>query len=224
MIDRERCTLCGKCTQVCPSEALEWIGNEMSLDDIMAVVESDVIFYDESGGGVTLSGGEPLNQLAFTAALLKRCRAKGIHTALDTSGFCKPDELESLIDLVDLFLYDIKLLDDRLHVQYTGVSNRSVLENLGMLSSNGSVIHLRIPVIPGVNTHIDHVNALAEFIRSFDSIEEVDLLPYHSLGVSKMERLNAGEKELGKFDEPADEIIRMRESMERRGFRVRIGG
>jgi pyruvate formate lyase activating enzyme len=189
LTDPMRCTRCGTCAEACPSQARELLGRTWTVPGVMAQLRRDISFYDESGGGVTLSGGEPLDQPGFTAALLSACKAEDIHTALDTSGFCKWDALDDMRGDVDLFLYDIKLMDDSLHREYTGVSNRLILENLKRLAKSGHRIILRVPLINGITDGEDNLRAVAELAQSLPNILRVDLLPYHDTARLKYRRL-----------------------------------
>jgi pyruvate formate lyase activating enzyme len=187
--NQERCTLCGECAQVCYSEASEMAGQRVSVEYVLAEIKRDLLFYDESGGGATLSGGEPLMQAAFTQSILQACREEEIHTALDTSGFAAWEIIDRIRPFVNLFLYDLKLLDDAQHRHYTGVSNRLILDNLQKLSAAGHAIHIRIPIIPGVNDSLENLQASAEWIARLKNIQRVDLLPYHNSAAAKYERL-----------------------------------
>lgn len=188
--DRAACAACGTCAAVCYAEAREIAGRELSVETVMAVVEQDLPFYVESGGGVTLSGGEPLLQREFTAALLTALRRRGIHTALDTCGYAAWDTVERLRGDVDLFLYDVKLMDDARHRRFTGVPNAPILGNLEGLSARGHAIRLRVPVIPGVNDDDENLDALAAFAVRLPHLAGVDLLPYHHIGADKYARLD----------------------------------
>jgi pyruvate formate lyase activating enzyme len=187
LLDSQKCDLCGACWTACPSHALELIGKKMTVPHVMKEIEKDIIFYDESGGGVTFSGGEPLLQPDFLYNLLKACNKRGIHTAVDTSGYTSPDILLKISRYTDLFLYDVKVIDDEIHKKYTGVSNTLILENLKMLSNNKRVI-VRFPVIPGVNDDKRSTQEIGTFLSSLP-IEEVAILPYHKAGIEKGKRL-----------------------------------
>ena len=187
--DPKHCKACGTCAEACPTQARELLGRAWTVTDVMDQLRRDIDFYEESGGGITLSGGEPLDQPAFTAVLLKACKAENIHTALDTSGFCKWDVLDNLRRDVDLFLYDIKLMDDNLHREYTGVSNRLILENLKRLAKSGHQVILRVPLIHGITDGEHNLRAVAELAQSLPNILRVDLLPYHDTARLKYRRL-----------------------------------
>ncbi len=190
--DRERCRDCETrlCAAVCYAEAREVAGRAVSVEEAAALAARDLPFYEESGGGVTLSGGEPLLQHEFAAALLAALKARGIHTALDTCGHAPWEAIDRLRGDVDLFLYDVKLMDEARHRRYTGVGNRRILENLRALSEGGHRIVLRFPVIPGVNDDAANVGAVAAMAASLPRLDGVDLLPYHRSGVDKYLRLD----------------------------------
>jgi pyruvate formate lyase activating enzyme len=190
LTDREKCKLCQSCAQVCYAEARRFTGQELSLAQVMDEVTRDTAFYDQSGGGVTFSGGEPLFQAGFLESLLVACKESEIHTALDTCGYAPFQILERLRGWVDLFLFDLKHLDDAIHRELTGVSNRLILDNLERLAGLGHEIYLRVPLIPGVNDDLDHLHALAEYAVGLPHLLGIDLLPYHAIGVEKYGRLN----------------------------------
>jgi pyruvate formate lyase activating enzyme len=187
--DRERCTACGACVQVCYAEARALVGREVTVAEVMDAIERDTAFYDQSGGGVTISGGEPLAQPDFLRELLRACQARGLHTTLDTCGCAPWEALDSVRQYVDLFLYDLKLMDDERHRAFTGVSNRPILENLRRLSREGHRIVLRVPVIPGINDDEENLRAMRTFAADLPHLERVDLLPYHRIGRDKYQRL-----------------------------------
>lgn len=186
--DRKNCVLCERCTQLCHVNALEACGRKMSVDEVVDIVLRDKPFYDESGGGVTLSGGEPLMQYDFSVALLKALKAQGIHTAIETSGFFHGD-LSVINSYTDLWLYDIKLFLEEEHIKYTGVSNKNILENLHFLDQTGVKIILRCPIIPDVNMNNVHFEKLAALSNRLKHIVAVHLEPYHPLGISKAKQL-----------------------------------
>ena len=157
---------------------------------MLAEIERDVAFYDESGGGVTLTGGEPLAQHAFTLALLQACKAREIHTALDTCGFASWNVLDQVRPYVDLFLYDLKLVDDARHREVTGAPVGPILANLRALSERGHAIRLRVPVIPGVNDDDESIRQIAAFAASLPHLQGIDLLPYHTTAADKYARMN----------------------------------
>jgi len=222
-VNRDRCHLCRECCQVCPTGALAIVGRQMSPDEVLGEIDKDSIFYDESKGGVTVSGGEPLLQIDFLDALLKECKDRGIRTAVDTCGYASHDAIDKIIDEVDLFLYDIKTMDEKKHMKYTGVSNKLILENLKRLAEHGSSIQIRFPIIPGINDGKENVTAAAEFIASC-RIKNISLLPYHRAGIEKYKGLNRTYK-LKKIQSPSDRDLHLiEEEFEIFGLKVKIGG
>jgi pyruvate formate lyase activating enzyme len=190
VIDEAKCTLCGECVNACYAEARQQVGREMTISQVMAEIERDIAFFDESRGGVTFSGGEPLQQPDFLLALLQACKAKEIHTAVDTSGLAPWKTLERIGGYVDVFLYDLKLMDEARHRRFTGVSNRLILSNLQALSERGQNILLRLPVIPGINDDDETMRQIGRFAGGLPSLNGVNLLPYHHIAVEKYARLN----------------------------------
>jgi pyruvate formate lyase activating enzyme len=186
---RERCTLCGRCVAECCSGALVVEGREISVDEAVTELSRDRPFYETSGGGVTLSGGEPLAQPEFSAAVLERCRAEGMHTCLDTSGQAPWADLERALRWTDLVLYDFKLADPVRHRTYTGAANDLIRENLARVDGLGTPIEIRMPVIPGVNDDPENLAATAAFLAPLRSIRRITLLGYHRFGESKYRRL-----------------------------------
>lgn len=223
--DREGCTVCGDCVAACPKGARAIAGGTWSVDRLLDEIEKDVLFYDESGGGVTLSGGEPLAQAPFAVSLLAACRERRIHTVVDTCGHADWEDLESVASVTDLFLYDVKHLDEARHRELTGASNGRILENLRRLDGAGSRLWIRIPVVPGLNDAKDEVVALGRFIADLRSVEAVHLLPFHRGGEKKLVRL-------GKAGRPVSAGVDPRSAAERAGeilrgivdVPVRIGG
>ena len=185
----ERCTLCGVCIDECYAEGLELIGKERTVAEVMAEIKADQTFYDKSSGGMTLSGGDPTMQHPFSLEILKRCKALGIHTALETSGHTSWKIWESFLPYLDLVLFDVKEIDSDLHKQWTGVSNDLILENLKRLTKRDVSVIVRRPVIPGYNDSADSIHALGRFVSELCSIKEINLLPYHNFGKGKYERL-----------------------------------
>ncbi|MBN2239521.1 MAG: glycyl-radical enzyme activating protein [Dehalococcoidales bacterium] len=189
-IDRDRCTGCGKCEEACLVGALKFYGQEMSVDDVYNVVMKDKSYYDRSDGGVTIGGGEPLMQADFAAALLHKLHETGIHTAVDTCGLFSTSDLDKVLDDVDLFLFDLKVMDREKHKQFTGQYNDIILRNLQVLVKKGALVNIRIPLIPGKNDSADNLDAIARFIFELDNTLHVDLLPYHRFGMGKYEMLD----------------------------------
>jgi pyruvate formate lyase activating enzyme len=185
----ENCVLCEKCAEACPTGARQVIGRRMGAEELVGEILQDRVFYEESGGGVTFSGGEPLMQWQFLRAALQACRAEGLHTAVDTSGFARSEDLLAVAEYTNLFLYDLKHMDDQRHREQTGVSNRLILENLRALGQTGCEIWVRVPLIPGVNDDRCNLENAAKFAASIPNVRQVCLLPYHATGTPKSMRL-----------------------------------
>jgi pyruvate formate lyase activating enzyme len=221
--DKKKCQACGDCIDICPGHAREITGKKVTSGEVLEEIKKDLIFYQESGGGVTFSGGEPLLQIDFLEELLSSCREAGIRIAIDTCGYAPWSHFKRIVHLVDLWLYDVKVLDLEKHKKYTGVSNRLILENLRQLSRETSSIEIRIPIIPGMNDSSGEVEQMAELIH-FLKINKVSLLPFHRMGLEKYSRL--GLKETMKdFSEPSeDHIEELCQVFQNRNLQVEIGG
>lgn len=219
-----RCTLCGACVEACPTEARQMVGRTMSIGQVLAEVLKDRIFYDESGGGVTFSGGEPLGQGWFLSGLLKACRAEEVHTALDTCGFAPKAELLELAARSDLVLYDLKSFDDQLHRQHTGVSNAVILDNLEALAQQHANIWVRIPLIPGVNDAPDELEAMARFVSRLKGVRQVNLLGYHALGEHKHPARSAPSRAPRPAPPGPEQLDQAAERFRRFGLAVCVGG
>jgi len=221
---RERCVLCGKCTEVCYAEALVMEGREVTVEEVMEELRKDIPFYENSGGGITLSGGEPMAQHEFALAILKQCKAEGLHTAIDTSGQSAWQNYEKILPFVDLVLYDIKHIDDEKHKLYTGVSNKLILENLKKMGEYGVPIEIRMPIIPGINDAKEYITRAVEFLKGVKNITRIELLPYHKLGGSKYERLGR-EYKLAELEPPDKETMnQIAEWISSYGLKVHLGG
>lgn len=187
VFDRTNCMKCGKCTEKCYAGALECVGKMMTVSDVMEEVLKDRMFYETTGGGITLSGGEPLAAFDFTFALLKAAKKEKLHTAIETSGYADLDKIQTLLPLVDLWLWDVKAAPS-LHKKLTGVDNASILENLKHISSAGASIILRCPMIPGVNDANEALDQIVT-LSQLPGVQEINIEPYHPLGESKNVRL-----------------------------------
>jgi pyruvate formate lyase activating enzyme len=188
-VDFSKCTLSGACVEACPSEALVIIGKQMTAEEVLSVVLRDREYYEHSGGGVTISGGEPMTQFEFTKALLTACKAHGIHTTLDTCGHVPTERYREVLPVVDLFLYDYKETDGERHRHYTGVSNTLILQNLDMLHAAGAKVVLRCPIVPGVNDTVDHFRGIRDLSFRYPNLSGIELMPYHNMGVGKGHRV-----------------------------------
>jgi pyruvate formate lyase activating enzyme len=200
------------------------VGRTMPVTEVVSEVRRDVAFYEQSGGGVTFSGGEPLFQPEFLLAALRACKAKGIHTAVDTCGLADWETLNEIRPHVDLFLFDLRLMNDDEHRRLAGESNVAILRNLTLLSGEGENITLRVPVIPGLNDDEANLRELARFAAELPNLGEVNILAYHRIGSEKYERLG---REYGLHEtEPAgvEELRKVAEILRADGLRVRVGG
>lgn len=188
--DSNRCILCGACIETCPALAHEATGWSISTEDLLAELKKDLPFFDQSGGGVTISGGEPLCQPQGLLALLQGCETLGIHRAVDTSGYVPTATLMEIAPYVDLFLYDIKHMDSSRHHQLTGVANDTILQNLKVLSESGREIRVRIPLMGGINDSEENIRATAIFAASCKGVQGIDVLPYHPSATAKYRKLS----------------------------------
>jgi pyruvate formate lyase activating enzyme len=186
---RDNCVTVGDCEEACPSGALELVGRDRSCDDVLDIALRDRLFYQDSGGGITLSGGEPLQQIEFAETLLRRAKEAGVHTAVETAGHVTFARLARVMPHTDLFLYDVKDTDDAQHRKNTGVPIKGILDNLRTLHDAGASILVRLPIIPGLNDRQDHFEEVARFVRPLTGLLGVEVMPYHSLGVGKRPRL-----------------------------------
>ena len=221
----EECEMCAECTQVCPTEAVELIGEKMTASEVLGEIQKDAVFYEESGGGVTFSGGEPLLQHDFLLELLRLCKKKGIHTAVDTCGYAEWDILKQISSAADLILYDVKIMDSGEHEKYTGVSNKIILQNLHRLVEHRSTENIiaRFPLIPGINDDIQHAEQLGELLSSL-KISKMNILPYHRAATEKHARLH-DDYRLQDITPPSDdEVSTISKIIEEYGVRVEIGG
>lgn len=204
-LNRAECVRCFRCAAACAGQALEQVGRGMTVDDIMDSVLRDRRYYEVSGGGVTLSGGEPMRQFDFTLAIMEACKSAGVKVALETCGAAPSERYEQIIPLTEVFLYDIKETDPVRHKEYTGAGNNLILNNLAFLSERGARIIIRCPVIPGFNDRADHFEAIAKLTREFGGVEGAEIMPYHKLGVSKAARMGLTPQET--YEQPSDETV-----------------
>jgi pyruvate formate lyase activating enzyme len=193
--DTDLCQMNGSCAEVCPTKALEISGKPMSVAEIMNEIEKERVFFDQSGGGVTFSGGEPLLQSKFLIELLDECGKRGIHRAVDTAGLANTEIILDVAKRTDLFLYDLKLMDSEKHRKWVGVPNEKILENLKVLAETGVKIIIRIPLVGGVNDDAENMEATARFVAQLSGEEkEINLLPYHKIAQTKYQKLGRPEE------------------------------
>ncbi len=248
--DMSKCSLCGECSYYCINGLREITGKEYSVDELMQIILKDRIFFEESGGGVTLSGGEPVMQIDFIEELLKRLKLENIHTAVDTSGIMPFEYYSRIYKYTDLFLYDIKLVDEDKHKLFTGCSNDNIIDNLKKLSDlysaanvepssestladnnhnlyNNTDVHIginiRLPIIEGVNADDEHIDKVIELINGL-GIKNINLLPYHNISEHKYKNLNMKYESAG-MSVPSDEKMNsFKNKLESKGYVVKISG
>lgn len=225
IFERTQCRRCGKCADKCPTNARVLIGRSMSVNAVMLEVERDLPFYRESGGGMTISGGEPAAQLEFTIALLQACRRIGIQTAVETSGYCQLEKIAALAQYSDLILIDLKNVDAELFRSETGGEVQSVLENIRWIDRHGLVDYIiRIPIITGFNTSPKVLAGMVDFLGELQRVHAIHLLPYHRLGEGKYRRLGR-EDQILRYKIPDDgELNMIAKIFAETGIRVQIGG
>lgn len=251
LYDKDKCVLCGTCEKICPKKAIKIENNKLTtdescdccgqcviyciqgarqiagkvytVDDVMKEVLKDRVFYEKSSGGVTLSGGEPLIHIDFVEELLKKLKDNNIHTAVDTCGAVSFENLKRAAKYTDVFLYDIKLMDDEKHVEFIGMSNKLILENIRKLSEIHNNINLRMPIIEGVNGDEEHIIKTIEFIEGLN-ISKVNLLPYHDIAKHKYKKLGKVYED-DRMSKPSDEKMqKFKEMFENKGYKAKIGG
>jgi pyruvate formate lyase activating enzyme len=209
LTDTELCKLSGQCATVCPTKAIEMTGNSMTIEAILKEIEKERVFFDQSGGGVTFSGGEPLLYPNFLIQLLDECGRSGIHRTVDTAGLVNTEILMEVSKRTDLFLYDLKMMDSERHRKFTGMPNEKILGNLKVLAESGAHIIIRLPLIGGVNDDAENLRQTAQFIADLaGERKEVNLLPYHKIAQTKHMKLGrAAEFQL--FEEPSKDALSM---------------
>lgn len=222
-IDRSICSSCGECVNACPSGALVMKGRTMTVQQVVKELKKDATTYRRSGGGITLSGGEPLVQHEFASELLHACKAQGWHTAIETTGFGSEEAVESVIPFVDTVLLDIKHMNLEKHKQYTGASNEVILKNAQRISQISETV-IRVPVIPGFNYSEEELEEIAKFAKTLRGVRTIHLLPYHTFGENKYGLLGRDYGLLGIKPIKPEELEPYRAVVERHGFQCIIGG
>jgi pyruvate formate lyase activating enzyme len=218
------CSQCGTCLDSCPTQARQIAGRRVTVKEVMAEILKDAVFYDESGGGATFSGGEPLMQPDFLAAMLRQCDLEGIHTAVDTCCQAPPATLKKIANLTKLFLCDIKHMNPDKHRRFTGVDNAVILKNIAYLAQSNCPVIVRIPVVPGFNDTPEEIESIAQYVKSLKYIKQIDFLPYNSGGVSKARRLGS-QPDILQSQRPSDEVLKtFSEIIEKYELKANIGG
>jgi pyruvate formate lyase activating enzyme len=200
------------------------IGRTVTVENTMAEILKDEAFYDQSGGGVTFSGGEPMMQMGFLESLLRSCQDHGLHTTVDTCGYASSDDFIRIYDLVNLFLFDLKIIDCADHIKYTAVPNDLILSNLVLLAKKGANVIIRIPIIPGITDTPANLDAIASFLKPLKSIEQISLLPYNKLGEDKINRYQLNRHRLQLEPPSPTEIEQKAARLRTFGYNVKIGG
>jgi len=223
-VDFDQCTACGNCLEVCLPGSLKIYGWVGTTGEIIREVLKDKLYYDRSGGGLTLSGGDPMWQVDFSKEILTMAKDEGIHTCIETAGYATREEFDRVIPFTDLFLYDYKLTDDYYHERYTGKSNRTIIENLHYLNDLGSRIVLRCIIIPNINNNKKHFQAITKLSQELNSVEVVEVIPYHDFGRNKYEEIGFGEYQLEEKTVPAEQAsLWVKELNEMGCEKVRLG-
>jgi pyruvate formate lyase activating enzyme len=225
-VDSGRCEVCGLCAERCPGEAAVLAGRRVTVDEVLAEVDKDAVYHSRSGGGLTLSGGEPLAQPDFAYHLLRKYKSTeyGPHTTVDTCGSVPWSTLERVLPFVDLFLYDVKHMDSEKHHRFTGVCNKPILENLGRLAETAKEVIVRVPLIPDCNDDEDNIRRTAESVQKLPTIDRLDLLPYHRLGEPKYRRLAVDYPLPDAKTQSLEVVQRLKSIVEEYGLRVQVGG
>ena len=223
--DDSKCKMCGICADVCPAKAIEISGRSYSVNELLEILEKERLVFDQSGGGVTFSGGEPFMHYPLLIELLETFGKQGFHRAVDTSGYTKTEYLLNAARQTDLFLYDFKLFDSNKHKKYTGVSNELILKNLEELSKTNAEINIRIPFIGGVNTDVENLEKSARFIAKLAGEKKaVNLLTYHNIAASKYKRLGKDYNAQQLLEPSKQEIKQATDIFKSEGLDVKIGG
>jgi pyruvate formate lyase activating enzyme len=222
--DVKLCTRCGQCADICPALAHQATGWQASVAEILTEIKKDIPFYDQSGGGVTFSGGEPMMQPEFLLQLLRACGELGIHRAVDTSAYASTEMILEVADHTELFLIDLKHMDSDLHKLYTGVPNELILHNIEQLARRGAAINIRIPLIEGVNSDDENMRLSAEFLATLPGVEHIDVLPYHDIATGKYTKLGQQEKNIHFAPISTDRVMHCTKILTERNLKVQVGG
>ncbi len=224
IIDENRCTSCGMCEAACPAEAREIIGCRKTVDELISSISRDIPFFDQTGGGVTFSGGEPLLQAEFLSALLAACGRLDIHRTVDTTGWADPKVLLAVSEETDLFLYDLKLMDAERHRRFTGFPNHRILNNLKLLADKKAAVRVRMPLIPGVNDDAQNLEAAGRFVAGLPGIRDIDLLPFHNGLENKYAVLGRRNRAAGIRPPSQEAVAAVAKKLSAFGLNVHIGG
>jgi pyruvate formate lyase activating enzyme len=220
---RDKCTACGLCADTCYAGALEMVGDVKTVDQVVEEILRDRAFYETSGGGVTISGGEPLLQRDFTYGILTRCRQEGIHTAIETALSFSWERVASLLPVTDLVMMDVKVVDSDKHREHTGVPNERILANVVRLGQEGMPLIVRTPIVPGVNDTVEEVSAIAEFVSQLPNLVYYELLPFHPMATSKYDSLDIDYRARDLKTPPKAKMEELVATAERFGIKVRHG-
>jgi pyruvate formate lyase activating enzyme len=222
--DYELCKQCGKCAEACPTKAIEMVGEMYEVDELIKIIEREKVHIEQSGGGVTISGGEPLMYPDYLIELLDACGKNKLHRTVDTSGFADTKILLKVAKHTDLFLYDLKLMDSDKHIKWTGVRNQPILKNLKILAETGTDINIRIPLIKNVNTDVEELTEMAKFVSELPGKQIVNLLPYHNIASNKYNKLGEVYNEFEMAEPSEAEQTRAIEIFRNFGIEVEFGG
>jgi pyruvate formate lyase activating enzyme len=224
IIDRTLCTLCGECLKMCYASAINIAGRYLTVSEVLAEVDRDRKFYENSGGGVTFSGGEPTAQPVFLEEACRQAQARNLHTAIETCGFMRWDTLRSILRYMDLVLYDIKHMDSNEHRRLTGVPNELILENLQRIVSLGLPVRVRIPLVPGCNDSPENIRATAAFVAGLPNVQAFDILPYHRLGEPKWRQLDHPYELHGVLPPTGEHVYELADIVRKYDIEVAVGG
>ena len=224
VIDRARCDMCGECLKVCYANAINISGRYLTVSEVLAEVERDRKFYQQTGGGVTFSGGEPAAQPAFVEELARQAQARNLHTAIETCGYVRWDTLRSILKHIDLVLYDIKHMDTKEHRRLTGAPNELILDNLQRIATLGLPVRARLPVIPGCNDSPENIRATVEFAAGLSNLEALDILPYHRMGEPKWGQLERSYELHEVTPHTRDQVFELVDIAHQYDIEVTVGG